>query len=411
MPAMIDFNPQDPSFIVNPYPVFRQLRTEAPLYYWEQGRAWLLSRYEDVRGLLKDPRCSPDVRHWKYYRPEDMHQGPEMKVVSDNGLFGANPEDHRRIRQTVRSAFTPSAATRQAEIIGQVVEELIAEAEIDARDSFDLVKALAEPMPIRVIGRMLGVPRSQERDFRQWANVVVTLAFPNLPPEVMADAAARFPAGYRLMERLIEERRQDLGDDLLSALISAQDGDRGLSDGELLSMVAGLIAAGSETTVHLMAFAVHCLLRFPEVEQRVRADRSLVPGLVEEVLRFDNFGSMGVPRYLLEDMELHGERLGKGEMLMCLLGAAMHDDGVWPDAERFDIDRSPIPNISFGVGPHFCLGAHLARKEVSVALNVLFDRYPVLERAGEPRFDPHPLMRHLASLPVRVRPNAQPSGN
>lgn len=409
---MIDFNPQDPSFIVNPYPVFRQLRTEAPLYYWEQGRSWLVSRYEDVRGLLKDPRCTPDVRHWKYFRAEDMHQGPELEEIANHGLFQASPQDHRRIRQTVRSAFTPSAATRQADVIRQVVEELIVEAEIDARESFDLVKALAEPMPIRVIGRMLGVPQSQERDFRQWANAVILLAFPNLPPEVMADAAARFPAGYRLMKRLIEERRGNLGEDLLSDLISAQDGDRGLSDQELLSMVAGLISAGSETTVHLLAFSVNCLLRFPEVHRRVRADRSLIPGLVEEVLRFDNFGALGVPRYLLEDIDLHGKHLGKGEMLMCLLGAAMHDDGVWPDAEQFDIDRSPIPNISFGVGPHFCLGAHLARKEVNVALDVLLDRYPVLERAGEPRFDPHPLMRHLASLPVRVRPaGGQPSGD
>ena len=395
------YNPGDPAHVANPYPFYRRLRSEAPVYWWEPGHMWLLSRYDDVEATLKDPRFSTDVRSWRHYQ----HQGgmpASIVEIRERGLLAVGRDDHTRIRKLVAPSFNPRAAETREALVQQVVDELLAD--MGGADVIDLLGLLAEPLPVRVISQILGIPPEHDASFREWGQTLIKSVIPVLPLDVRMQLAQRLPAGYELLAKLVEERRADPGDDLLSSLIHAQEAGERLDSNELLALVGLLVTAGSETTVHLVAFAVLELLRHPETLARVRADLELLPGVIEEVLRHDCFMAMGVPRYALEDVELRGKTIAKGDMLMLLIPAAMHDESVWPDAERFDIDREPAPNLSFGRGPHFCLGAHLARLEARVVLRTLLTRFPRMELAGEPTFRPHPLVRHMSTLPVRLRP-------
>ena len=401
-PIVID--PRDPAYLADPYPTYRRLRQEAPVHWWEQGRAWLLSRYADVESVLKDSRFSADMRHWRLYQGQNEGLPRELIDSAEHGLFQASPADHTRIRKLVMPSFTPRAAAKREQLVQDVVDELLAK--VDPNEVFDLVPAFAEHLPFLVISRILGIGPDHEEEFRAWGSALIQVAFPVLPPDEHLAVARSTVPGFTLIKEVVEERRRNPGDDLLSSLIQAQEeGDR-LSEAELISLVGGLVIAGSETTVHLIAFSMLELLRHPDVLARVRADLGLLPAVIEEVLRHDNFGALGVVRYPLQDVEIRGETIPKGDMVMCMLGAAMHDEDVWPDGDRFDIDREPAPNLSFGRGPHFCLGAHLARAEARVALQTLLTRFPALQMEGEPVFQPHPLLRHMTSLRLRLRPAA-----
>lgn len=399
------FNPSDPAFIADPYPTFRRLRSEAPVYWWDRGYMWLLSRYVDVEATLKDSRFTTDLRRWRLYRDQ---QGMPAKFVevSEHSIVQVGREDHTRIRKLVTPSFTPRAVERREALVQQVIDELLAHA--DEVDVFDLVKSFAEELPIRVISRILGIPPEHDATFRAWGQVLIQVSIPVLPLDERIALAQQIPAGFELLERVIEERRANPTDDLLSSLIHAQEEGHRLDGTELLSLVGGLITAGSETTVHLLAFAVLELLRHPDVLARVRSDHSLLPGAIEEVLRHDNFGKTGaIPRFALEDVEIRGKVIPKGDMVMCLIPAAMYDEDVYRDPERFDIDREPTPNLSFGRGAHFCMGAHLARIETRVALQTLLTRYPEMSLAGEPQYRDHPFIRYMTTLPLRLRPGAE----
>lgn len=393
----IALDPRDPAFLANPYPVLRRLREEAPIHWWEEGRMWMLTRYADIESTLKDPRFTVDIRAWRLNDERGQESMPvEFKEMFEHGLFQVSRADHTRIRKLVAPSFTPRAAARQEGMIQEVVDELLAG--VQDRDVVEFVQEFAEPMPIRVIARILGIPREHDEAFREWGQNLVKLTFPLLPPEARQAVVQRFPEGWHLLGELIEERRRHPGDDLLSSLLAAhEEGDK-LSSVELRSLVGGLITAGSETTVHLLAYALLALLRRPETLARVRADLDLLPGTIEEVLRHDNFGLFGVPRYALERVTMHGTTIERGDMVMCVVNSAMHDRSVWPDAERFDIDRDPTLNLSFGRGAHFCLGAHLARAEARVALRTLLTRFPALSLAGEPSYHPHPFIRQVSYL-------------
>jgi len=398
------FDPSDPSFIANPYPTFRRLRSEAPVYWWERGYMWLLSRYADVEATLKDSRFTTDVRRWSFYQEQ---QGMPEKLVemSEHSIVQVSREDHTRIRKLVMPSFTPRAVEKREALVQQVIDEVLAD--VDETQVFDLVPRFAEELPIRVISRILGVPPEHDATFRAWGQALIQVSIPLLPLDERIALAQQIPAGFDLLERVIDERRASPTDDLLSSLIHAQEEGHRLSAKELLSLVAGLITAGSETTVHLLGFAVLELMRHPDVLARVRADLSLLPATVEEVLRHDNFGKTGaIPRFALEDVEIRGTVIPQGAMVMCLIPAAMYDEDVYADPERFDIDREPTPNLSFGRGAHFCLGAHLARIETRVALQTFLTRYPHMRLAGEPQYRDHPFIRAMTTLPLHLRPLA-----
>jgi cytochrome P450 enzyme len=399
------FNPSDPAFIANPYPIYRRLRNEAPVHWWERGRMWLLSRYADVEATLKDSRFTTDIRRWSLYQ-EQQGMPAKFVEVSEYSIVQVSRDDHTRIRKLVMPSFTPRAVEKREALVQQVIDELLPDA--GGTEVFDLVQSFAEELPIRVISRILGIPPEHDATFRRWGQVLIQVSIPVLPLEQRIALAQQIPAGFELLERVIDERRANPTDDLLSSLIHAQEEGHRLDAKELLSLVGGLITAGSETTVHLLAFAVLELLRHPDVLARVRGDHALLPAAIEEVLRHDNFGKTGaIPRYPLEDVEVRGQVIQKGDMVMCLIPAAMHDEDVYTDPERFDIERESTPNLSFGRGAHFCLGAHLARIETRVALQTLLTRYPNMSLASEPQYSDHPFIRSMTTLPIRLRPVGQ----
>lgn len=396
------FNPVDPAFLADPYPFFRRLRSEAPVYWWERGRMWLLTKHADVEAALKNPRFSSDPRDWRFHRAQAGEElPPAVTEYFDNRLFFLPGADHTRVRKIVSGSFTPRAAAQREALVQDVTDELLRE--IDPREGFDFIATFANQLPARVIGRILGIPQQYEPQFREWSDALLRITLPMLPPEHYAATIRQLVPGFGLIRQVIEERRLQPADDLLSSLIEAHDqGDR-LSEGELVALVGGLVTGGSETTMHLLAFALLELLRHPDVMARVIEDPELVGGVIEETLRHDNFGTMGVPRYALEDVEVRGQPIVEGDMIMCMLSAAMHDEEVWPDAERFDIGRDPIRNLSFGRGPHFCLGVHLARVEARIALRTLLARFPNLELTASPAFRPHPFLRMMQSMNLRAR--------
>lgn len=270
-------------------------------------------------------------------------------------------------------------------------------------DRVDLAARFAEAIPLRVIAALIGVPEQDETAFRNFGVAVAeAVNAPWLSPDALEAVTAPVPGGVALVRALIEERRARPREDLLSTLVHLEEeGDR-LDAAELVSLVAGLIIAGSETTVHAIAFGALNLLRHPDQLRLLLASPDRVRPAVDELLRFDLFGRIGSPRFALEDVPLHGQTIRKGQMVLLLVAAALRDPEAFPDPDRLDLSRDTSQTIAFGIGPHYCLGASLARLEAETALGTLFRRFPGTTLDGAPTYGQHLTMRKLASLPVRL---------
>jgi cytochrome P450 len=402
--AAIHFDPTSRAFTEDPQSFYAAMRERAPVYYWPEGRAWVLTRYDDIDAMLRDARFTTDNRTWRHSAQPIYANEPELATVLENNFFSAPAQEHQRMRKLVAPSFSSRAIAPLERQIRAIVDDLLAQADAGGRDVIDIATALAEPVPIRVISSMLGIPREHDEHFRRWGGSIIQVMFPLLPPERMAVTVAVAAGGLPMLREIIAERRRNPGDDMLSQLIQAQEAGERLSEDELVAMVMIMIAAGSETTVHLITFAVYNLLRHADQRRLVQQDPSLLDNAIEEVLRYDSFGKGAVTRFALEDVVIRGQRIVRGDMIFGYLGSALHDPDVWPDAGRFDVTRDPVANLSFGRGAHYCLGAHLARLEGRVALATLFERFPDMQLAGPPEYDfQHPILRRMSSLPVRPR--------
>jgi cytochrome P450 len=332
----------------------------------------------------------------------DQESDPEIEEMNRHGLFGLPNKDHARVRKLVSPALTPRAIERLRPEIQAIVDERL---ELLAGKSvIDVVHDFAEHIPVRVISKMLNIPQERDAAFHRFADSAVKQLFVMLmTPEERERMRAGIRDGMTMVGEVIEERRKNPieGDILTNLIQSEEQGDR-LSKPELVSLVAALLVGGSETTVHLIAFMVRNLLERPEVVAEIEADPELMKGVVEEVLRFDNFGKFGTMRYATEDVEIGGVRVAKGEMVILFFSAALHDETVYPDPERFDPRRDATGNLNFGSGAHYCLGANLARMEGQVAVSSLFRRFPGLKVESPPTFGPHPALRKMDSFRVRI---------
>jgi cytochrome P450 enzyme len=393
------YNPEDAEYTKDPYPTYRYLRERAPAYHWASAHAWVFTRYHDVVEIMRDRRFSTNVEEWEFavHRPESERSDYER--LFHKGLFALPPEDHTRVRKLVSPAFTPRAIERMRGSVQQIVDATLA----DAGTELDIAKSFAESIPLRAISSIFDIPAHADQTFRRFGQSVVDGLDTRLTPEERARILEPFPAGLALLREIIAERRRRPGDDLLSALIAAQeDGDR-LDTDELVSLVMALISAGGETTTHLICFATRTLLRHPDQLALLRADPTLLRNALDECLRFDNPGKNGLPRFVTEELQFRGVALRKGQLVYPHLPAALHDPEVFAEPERFDIRRDQHANVSFGTGPHHCIGAALARLEGQVAVGTLLTRFPALELAGETTFAAHPFLRKMSSLPVRLR--------
>ncbi len=386
----------------DPYPTYGRLR-EQRLVRLRLFGGWAAARYGDVERVLREPAFSTNrdaVALMKTLR-RATHDAPEFRNVVENNLLMIDGPRHRRLRGLVSKAFTPRRVEALRPRAERLVDELLARAA--GRDDFDLVRDLAQPLPTLVIAELLGVPTTDHARFRAWSDALVELLDPLSGRDGLEapKRASRELGPY--LRALLAERRGAPRDDLLSAMLDAEDDGTTLDEGELVALAALLLAAGNETTTSLIGNAVLLLLRHPTERRRLQDDLALLPSAVEECLRFEPPVQL-TDRAVVESVELAGVRLGPGTIVAAVIAAANRDPEQFPDPERFDVARRDNHHLSFGLGSHFCLGAALARLEAQVALGGLLRRFPDFGGPTEPPgWKPSIVLRGPTSLPLRLR--------
>jgi cytochrome P450 PksS len=390
-------------FKANPYPLYLRLRADAPVTptRLRDGRvAWLLVRYADVALALKDPRFAKDQRRASTRRPTPIERliGPRLQALQFNMLL-VDPPDHTRLRKLVHKAFTPRLIEQLRDRIQYLADRLLDEA--TRRGRFDLVSDYALPIPSMIIADLLGVPASDRHRFQRWSKRLVSITSGK-------DLLLAAPSGLlfmRYLRRLFAQRRAQPRDDLVTALVQAEEAGDRLTADELLAMVFVLLVAGHETTVNLIANGTLALLEQPDQIARLRREPELLENgsAVEELLRFTGPVQIATERYLLEDVVLSDIRIPKGAIVLASIGSANRDERQFDEPEELDLERTPNPHLSFGLGAHYCLGAPLARLEGQIAFATLLRRVPDM-RLGVPpaslTWRPGLFLRGLERLPV-----------
>ena len=391
-----------PERLADPYPAYRRVRARDPIHWDEVVRVWVLTRYTDVAALLGDPRLSADrVSVMREWLPDSRRD--ELTALYDalglQLLFLDGPE-HRRLRSLVNRAFTPRVVEAMRPRTQEAVDTLLDAVLPTGR--MDIIRDLAFPLPAIVISRVLGIPEERRDSYKEWSDDVA--GFIGLHAETEDDVAGRAARG---MERAREffraalaERRRERTDDLLSALLDVSEQSDRLTEDELLANAVLVLAGAHETTTNLIGNAMVALLRQPDQLRVLRDLPSLMDTAVEEFLRYDS-PVQYLARTVGEEMTLEGRTLRQGEGVLLALGAANRDPDQFAEAETLDISRRENRHLSFGHGPHYCLGAALARMEASLALETLLRRAPGLRLATDTLdWQPSFAFRGLKSLPV-----------
>ncbi len=412
MNPITDVNLADPDFKANPYPFYARLRADAPvcpvtLPYASgvrvSGRhkqtAWLITRYDDVAMALKDERFAKDKS--KVLSPGQAARQPwvpHMFKPLERNMLDLDPPDHTRLRAIVQKAFTPRLVEQLRERIQTLTDDLLDA--VEGRGRMDLIRDYALPVPTTIIAQMLGVPAADRHRFHRWSSAIVSSTGSNWR---MLKAIPSVMAFMRYIRRLVGSRRADPQDDLVSALVRAEEAGEQLSEDELLAMIFLLLVAGHETTVNLIGNGTLALLRHPEQMERLRSDPTLIKSAVEELLRYDGPLETATERYASEDVTLAGVTIPRGEMVAVVLASANRDERQFKNPDVLDITREPNRHLAFGFGIHFCLGAPLARLEGQIAINTLLRRAPGLRLAAAPgalRWRRGLMLRGLEALPV-----------
>ena len=387
-----------PEMRANPYPVYHLLRTMDPVHWHEPIGGWVLTRYADVAGLLRGPHVSSDRSRAAQRAPEEFQ---ELFTFRANSMLNSDPPKHTRLRTLVSKAFTPAAVERLATVVQKVTNEAVDAAL--ARGGMDVMHDLAYPLPVTVIAHMLGVPSEDRDQFKRWSDDIAATAgniMANLTPEHYRLALQSTRELTTYFEKVVAERRIRPRDDLLTSMAKAEEeGDR-LSEAELFANATLLLNAGHETTTNLIGNGAWALLRFPEQKRRLREDPSLAHTAVEELLRFDSPVQF-TSRLLKDDVALGGKTLKAGQTVLLLLGAANRDPAQFTDPDAVDVGRRENKHLAFGMGPHFCLGAPLARLEGRIVLQTLLERLPGMRLDGpEPEYRDNFNLRGLKALKV-----------
>ena len=393
-------------FRVATHETYARMRAESPVHLQPgldgETPIWFVTRYDDVVAVLTDSErfvvnptlaLTPDEIAG---RKADSSLEPDERV--NENLLSKDGADHRRLRRLVTKAFTPRMVEQLRPRIQGIANDLVDR--VAEQGNMELVDDFAFPLPITVIAELLGIPAEDQKRFREWSNSFV---LPPMTPELQEQLARHTDEFVAYLDDLFVSRRAEPTDDLVTALVQAEDAGDHLSENELYSMVVLLIVAGHETTVSLITNSVLALLSNPSQLAELRADRSLLPSAVEELLRYDSPVERTITRWAAVDVELGGESIRRGELVIAVVGSANRDASQFADPDSLDVRREGGKHVGFGRGPHFCLGAALARLETEIALATLLERLPNLRLAiaeDDLYWRPIPIFRSLASLPV-----------
>jgi len=393
------FNPFSPEFVRNPYPSFQLLRENQPLMKTPLG-FWVASRYADVQLILKDKRFGKGFdERMKMRNGDDVFDNPVYANMR-TWMLVQDPPDHSRLRGLVAKAFTARRIDALRPQIQKLVDELLDG--VEGRNSMDFIHDFAYPLPVNVICDMLGIPPEDRGRFQTGSKISGRLIDPTpVSDDEMRQIQEGFEGQSAYFRELFARRRAEPQDDLTTVLVQAEEAGERLSEAELVGNVILLFGAGHETTVNLLGNGLFALLQNPDEYAKLRANPDLMPGAIEEMLRFDSSVQM-TGRTAMEDVEINGVTIPKGEHVINLLGAANRDGAAFDDPESFQADRKDVRPTSFGGGIHFCLGAQLARVEADIAFRSLLERLPGLrlDAADAPDWRPTFTLRGLKSLPI-----------
>jgi len=390
---------ESPDFIADPFPVYERLRREAPLFrtrmgYMADAEVYLLSRYSDCVDLTTDHRFRRVVEG-----SAPLPIPESIRFMSTDSMILKDDPEHLRLRKLVSRAFTPKAIARLSDRVEVVTTELLDG--FGPGQQIELIADYALPISITVISEMVGVSEPDRARFHEGMNLIME----GMAKYGIEETAAKMEQLIDFVRELIERRRTDPAEDIMTGLIHAsEDGDT-LSDDEVVSMVFTLVAAGYETTYNLITNGVEALLTHPDQLKLLQGRPELINSAVEEILRYTGTIGGTKPNYASEDVKLHGVIVPRGAMVIPLLASANRDPDAFENPDVFDITRSPNYHIAFSKGPHFCLGANLARMETRVAITNLITRFRALQLAIDPadlQIQPMPFWRRLTRLPVTL---------
>ena len=374
------------AFIEDPYRTYEQLRQKDPVHRMRLIEAWALTRYEDVQDVLAD--------HKRFTNAERNYDYMQYRTFLD-----LDPPDHTRLRGLVSKAFTPRAVRELGPRIQDLVDELLDA--VAGKGRIDLISDFAFPLPVIVIAEMLGVPAQDRARFRAWSDDIALSVNPLLNSEQIERVQQATEELFDYFEGIIEQRRQTPQNDMISALLAAEEeGDR-LTHEELLSTLMLLLVAGNETTRNLIGNGMLALLKYPAQLQRLREHPELLDSAINELLRYDSPVQMDA-RNAIDDVEIGGKRIAAGQRILAIVGAANRDPQIFANPDELDIGRDEVSHLSFGRGIHYCLGSPLAILEGRIAFSSLLDRYSSLRLASEPVFKDQIVLRGVEELWVEV---------
>jgi cytochrome P450 len=400
------------NFKANPWPACAHLRAEQPVVrvpvrvHASMDEAYLITRYEDAAAVLRDERFVKDVRSARDARHLGLSWMPRALKPLAHTMLDADGDEHRRLRTLVRDTFAPKHIAQLEPRVHELVDELLDRmAGADHSSMVDLVADFALPLPLTVIAEILGIPERDRLRFRRWFASLIGVETSSRPNVSVLMKLPKILAMMRFLRRLVAERRAHPGDDLISRLELVQEGGDRLTEDELVAMLGVLLIAGYETTVNLIATGTLLLLGHPDQLTRLREDPVLIDPAVEELLRLATPVDVATERYAREDVEIAGVTIPRGALVLVAIVSANADETRFPEPERLDVARGENRHLAFGLGPHYCLGAPLARMEGRIALEGLIRRFPNL-RLGVPveqlRWRPSVSLRGLVSLPVSL---------
>ena len=402
----IDFS--DPAIRANPHPVYKRLREESPVVWNEVTRSWVVSRYDDVVALFTNPAMSSARADaiFATLTDEQREELAPMRSILSGRMLLTDPPEHTRLKNLVMKAFSARSTEVRRERIRELCDGFL-DAVVE-RGELDVIHDLAEPLPSWVIAEMVGVPQPDQATFSRWARDQVRVYDrPGTVHDrvgVMRQGQASMLEMKAYLEDIIEERRREPREDLITELIRAEEAGDRLSTDEMFAMVVALLVGGNNSTAHLIGNAALTLLRHPDVIERLRTDPGLIRGVIEETLRWES-PVQATSRVVHGEVEIGGQVLRDGEMVHLLIGSANRDESQFadPDPDTFAPERHPNRHLTFAHGPHFCLGSSVARATAGTAILALVDRCPGLRPATDapPAWQEGFSFRSVTILPVR----------